>query len=84
VRYTPCNPGEVRNEWGAREDDRVLYEDKQLKKKGEYRTNVSNSNGEKDEEDPKVQVEPLAGGSTLVGYPECEEPEQPSRIEGNR
>ena len=82
MRYTPCDPGEVRKERGAREDDRVLDGSERLENKGKARTHVSDRNGEKDEKDPEVQVESLAGGSTLVGYPEREEPEQASRVEG--
>ena len=81
--YIPSNPGEIRKEWSSREDDRVLNEGKYLEREEKYRAYVSNSNGEKEEEHPKVQVKSLAGGSTLVGHPEREEPEQPSRIEGN-
>jgi hypothetical protein len=79
----PYDPGEVRKEWGTGENDRVLHEDEFLKKKGKYGTHVSDSNGEEEEKDPEIQVEPLSRGSTLVGYPEREEPEQSGRVEGD-
>ena len=54
-------------------------------KKGEERgTHVSDSDSEKEEKNPEVQVKPLARRSTSVGYPEREEPEQSGRIEGYR
>ena len=53
-----------------------------MEKKGTDKAHVSDCNGKKDEKDPEVQVESLAGGSTLVGHPEREEPEQASRVEG--
>ena len=74
MRDTPCDPGEVRKEWGTGEDHRVLYEDEVLKKKERHRTHVPDSNGEKEEKDPEVQVKPLARRSALVCYPEREEP----------
>ena len=53
------------------------------KEKGKHGTHVSDSNGEKEEKDPEVQVEPFSRGSTLVGYPERKKPEQSCRVEGN-
>jgi len=34
MRDTPYDPGEVHNEWGTGENDRILYECEPLKKKG--------------------------------------------------
>jgi hypothetical protein len=58
---------------------RVLIFEKARK----YGTHVSDSNGEKEEKDPKVQVKPLTRGSTFAGYPEREKPKQSCRVEGN-
>lgn len=54
-----------------------------LEKERNERTHVPDSDGKKEEKDPEVQVKPLARGSTLVGNPEREEPEQSCRVEGN-
>ena len=82
MQNPPCDPSEVRKEWGAGENDRVLYENKFLKKKDKHTTNVSDSNS-KEEKDPEVQMKPLARRSTFVGHPEHEEPKQPSCVEEN-
>ena len=74
VQDTPCDPGEVHKEWGSGKNDRVLNEDEFIKKKGKYRTHVSDSNNEVEEKYSEVQVEPLARGSTPASYPEREEP----------
>jgi hypothetical protein len=82
MQDTPCDPDEVREEWSARENDRVLYDDEFLKKE-KYGTHVSDSNGEKEEKNPEVQVKPLTRRPTLFCHPEREEPEQPGCVEGN-
>ena len=65
---------------GARENDRVLNEAESLFKKEEARNSRFRQQQGKN---PEVQMKPLARGSTLVGHPEREEPEQPGRVEGN-
>jgi len=50
---------------------------------GNRRAYVADRNGEKEEEYPKVQIEPFAGGATLTGNPKREEPEQASSVEGD-
>ena len=52
-------------------------------KKRKHGTHVSDSNCEKEEKNPEVEMKPLARRSTLIGHPEREEPEQPGRVEGN-
>jgi hypothetical protein len=54
MRYTPCDPGEVRKKWDTGENNRVLDEGECLKEKGKHRTHVSDSNGE-EEKDLEVQ-----------------------------
>jgi hypothetical protein len=81
VQYIPCGPGGVRRGWSTGENDRILHEDESLKKKGNHRTHVSDNNGEMEGKDPEVQVESLARGSALPGYPEREEPEKSRRVE---
>ena len=87
VWYAPRDPGDIRKEWVARENDRVLNvnDGESLKtKRGRGRTHVSDGDSEEDGKDPEVKVKPLARRSTFVRNPEREEPEQPDRIESVR
>jgi hypothetical protein len=53
------------------------------KKERKRGTHVADSDGEEEEKDPEVEVEPLARRSAPIGHPEREEPEQPRCVEGN-
>jgi len=47
------------------------------------RTYITDRDGEEEEKNPKVQMEPPAGGSGLGGNPKRKEPEQAGSVEGN-
>jgi hypothetical protein len=81
VQYITCGPGGVRSGWSTGENDRILHENQSLKKKGNHTTHVSGNNGGMEGKDPEVQMEFLARGSALPGYPEHEEAEKSRRVE---
>jgi hypothetical protein len=50
---------------------------------GEEKTYVADSNGEKEKENPEVEIKSLSRGSTFIRHPERKESEQPGCVEGN-